>query len=86
LRRFPVAKKSVGEKFKNAKYHHGVIVNYNTKSNASPFFDLPGNSTIPFNYSSLRLLNAPLASAPTRFETPILQSVPLSPPRKSAYP
>jgi len=38
LRAFPLAKNHVGEKDKNVKSHHGVVVNYNTKSNASPFF------------------------------------------------
>jgi hypothetical protein len=39
----PPAKSRIGEKLKNVNKHHGVIVNYNTKSIASPFltfFDL----------------------------------------------
>jgi hypothetical protein len=34
----PPAKQRVGEKLENVNKHHGVVVNYNTKSIASLFF------------------------------------------------
>jgi hypothetical protein len=41
LHLFPFAEKRVDEKLENVKGHHGVIVNYNTKSIASVFFAIP---------------------------------------------
>src|ERR1700722_1520042 len=45
---FPFAKNRVSEKFKNVKSNHCVVVNYNTKTNASLFFAAPHNPPSSF--------------------------------------
>jgi hypothetical protein len=46
---FPPAKKRVSEQLENVNKHHGVVVNYNTKSIASLFFTLAISSYLSTN-------------------------------------